>query len=56
EARVTLREVDKEKKRILVDTVCTVRGKVVLDGEAKLMVAKRAQAEASNESKTVAAE
>ena len=56
EARVTLREVDKEKKRILVDTVCTVRGKVVLDGEAKLMVAKRAQAEASNDSKTVAAE
>lgn len=55
-ARVTLREVNKEKKRILVDTVCTVGEKVVLDGEAKLMVASRAQAAASNETKTVAAE
>jgi 3-hydroxybutyryl-CoA dehydratase len=55
-ARVTLREVNKEKKRILVDTVCSVGDKVVLDGEAKLMVASRAQAQASNEAKTVAAE
>ncbi|WP_455373107.1 MaoC family dehydratase [Limibacillus halophilus] len=55
-ARVTLREVNKEKKRILVDTVCSVGDKVVLDGEAKLMVASRAQAQASNDTKTVAAE
>jgi 3-hydroxybutyryl-CoA dehydratase len=55
-ARVTLREVNQEKKRILVDTVCTVGDKVVLDGEAKLMVASRAQARASNDAKTVAAE
>ena len=55
-ARITLREVDKEKKRILVDTVCSVGEKVVLDGEAKLMVASRARLQASNEEKTVAAE
>lgn len=55
-ARITLREVDKDKKRILVDTVCSVGEKVVLDGEAKLMVASRARLQASNEEKTVAAE
>ncbi|MEJ2027023.1 MAG: hypothetical protein P8X52_06090, partial [Limibacillus sp.] len=55
-ARVTLREVDTDKKRILVDTVCSVGEKVVLDGEAKLMVASRARLHASNEEKTVAAE
>ncbi len=55
-ARVTLREVNKDKKRIIVDTVCSVGDKVVLDGEARLMVASRARLQASNDAKTVAAE
>ena len=41
EARVTVREIQAEKKRVVFDTVCTVRGGVVLEGEATLMVASR---------------
>ncbi|MBK1668129.1 (R)-hydratase [Rhodovibrio sodomensis] len=40
-ARVTVTEVNREKKRIKVDTVCTVDGKTVLDGEARMMVNSR---------------
>ncbi len=41
-ARVTVREIVPEKRRILFDTVCTVGDQVVLDGDAVLMVDRRA--------------
>lgn len=41
-ARVTVREIVAEKRRILFDTVCTVGDQVVLDGDAVLMVDRRA--------------
>lgn len=41
-ARVTVTEVNREKKRVKVETVCTVGDTVVVDGEAKLMVNSRA--------------
>ena len=40
-ARVTVTEVNREKKRIKVETVCSVDGKTVLDGEARMMVNSR---------------
>ena len=40
-ARVTIREVIAEKRRIALDTVATVGDKVVLDGEALIMVPSR---------------
>jgi len=36
-ATVTVRELVVEKKRVVLDTVCTVCGKVVLEGEATMM-------------------
>lgn len=41
-ASATVREVNHEKRRVVVDTVCKVGDKVVIDGEALLMVASRA--------------
>ena len=41
-ASATVREVNLEKRRVVVDTVCKVGDKVVIDGEALLMVASRA--------------
>ena len=41
EARVTVREIQSEKKRVVFDTVCSVGGKVVLEGDATLMVHRR---------------
>ena len=41
-ARVTIRDIDEERKRIVVDTVCTVGDTVVIDGEAMLKVSRRA--------------
>ncbi len=41
-ARVTIRDIASDKKRIVVDTVCTVDDEVVIDGEAMLMVSRRA--------------
>ncbi len=41
-ARVTVKDVDIETKRITVDTVCTVGDTVVIDGEAQLIVERRA--------------
>lgn len=41
EARVTVKEIQAAKKRVVFDTVCTVRDSVVLEGEATLMVASR---------------
>ena len=42
EAMVTVREIIAQKKRVLFDTLCTVAGKVVLEGDACLMVNRRA--------------
>jgi len=41
-ARVTITEVVPEKKRVVVATVCTVGNTVVVEGEASLMVSRRA--------------
>ena len=41
-ARVTVTEVVPEKKRVVVSTVCTVGNTVVVEGEAMLMVASKA--------------
>jgi 3-hydroxybutyryl-CoA dehydratase len=40
-AEVTLRTVDREKKRAIFDTACKVLGKNVLEGEAVLFVPRR---------------
>jgi len=40
-ARVTVRELNAEKRRATFDTVCTVAGKVVLEGEAQILVPAR---------------
>lgn len=46
-AIVTVREIDREKRRVTMDTVCQVCGKDVLTGEAKLLIpAREAQAAA----------
>jgi 3-hydroxybutyryl-CoA dehydratase len=36
-ATVTVKEVVAEKKRVILDTVCTVAGKPVIEGEATIM-------------------
>lgn len=41
-ARVTVKELNTPKRRVQFDTVCTVRGKVVLEGEAEILVPARA--------------
>lgn len=46
-ARVTVKEVVAEKCRVVLDTVCTVLGKVVIDGEAMVMTTSRAKREAA---------
>jgi 3-hydroxybutyryl-CoA dehydratase len=43
-ARVTVKEMDIERRRVTFETTCTVRDRVVVDGEALLMVASRAEA------------
>lgn len=40
-ARVTVTELDPEKRRATFDTVCTVGGKGVMDGQAVLMIPAR---------------
>lgn len=40
-ARVTVRELVPEKRRAFFDTVCTVRGKVVLEGQAEIFLPAR---------------
>ena len=40
-ARVTVKELVPEKRRAAFDTVCTVAGKVVLEGQAELLVPAR---------------
>ncbi len=41
-ARVTVREINSEKARVVFDTVCSVGDKVVIEGDAMLMVNRRA--------------
>ncbi len=40
-ARVTVRDINHEKRRVTFDCACEVDGKVVLDGEALIMVDSR---------------
>ncbi len=42
-ARVTVTNVDPDKKRVAFDTVCTVGDTVVVDGEALMLVSRRAE-------------
>jgi len=43
-ATVTVREVNVPKNRVVLDTVCTVAGKVVIEGECQMMPPVRAAA------------
>jgi 3-hydroxybutyryl-CoA dehydratase len=43
-ARVTVSAIDQEKARVTFTTTCHVGDKIVLDGEAQLMVPRRPQA------------
>jgi 3-hydroxybutyryl-CoA dehydratase len=45
-AKVTVKEVVVDKARVVLDTVCTVGGKVVIEGEAMVMATSRAKREA----------
>lgn len=42
-ARATVKEIDAERRRVTLETVCTVGETVVIDGEALLMVSRRAE-------------
>ena len=42
-ARVTIRDIDQDKKRVTFSTVCSVADTVVIDGEATLLVDRRAE-------------
>ena len=46
-AEVTVKAVDEARGRITVDTVCTVDGKPVIEGEATLLVPRRPSAQAA---------
>ncbi|MGB4064952.1 MAG: MaoC family dehydratase [Azonexus sp.] len=43
-ATVTVKEVNVEKNRVILDTVCTVAGKTVIEGECVMMPPVRAKA------------
>lgn len=45
-AKVTVKEVIADKCRVILDTVCTVGDKVVIDGEAMVMATSREKREA----------
>lgn len=45
-AKVTVKEVITDKARVVLDTVCTVGDKIVIDGEAMVMATSRARREA----------
>lgn len=48
-AEVTVKSIDSDSRRVVFNTVCLVNGKSVLEGEATLMVASRAQEAAAAE-------
>jgi 3-hydroxybutyryl-CoA dehydratase len=54
-ARVTVKDVNPDNKRIVLDTICTVGDNVVVDGEALLMVSRRAEVLADSETPVEAA-
>ncbi len=37
-ATVTVKEVDEKKRRLFFDTVCTVKGRIVISGEAEIYI------------------
>lgn len=37
-AIVTIKEIDEKKRRLFFDTVCTVKGRVVISGEAEIYI------------------
>lgn len=41
-ATVTVKELNVERNRVILDTVCTVNGKTVIEGEATMMPPKKA--------------
>lgn len=45
-AKVTVKEILLEKGRVVLDTICTVNGKVVIEGEALMMPTSKARREA----------
>ncbi|MCF8178210.1 MAG: MaoC family dehydratase [Sulfuritalea sp.] len=47
-ARATVKEVNAEKCRVVLETVCTVGDKVVIDGEAMVMTTSRRKREAAS--------
>lgn len=47
QATVTVKELFPEKRRVALTTVCTVKGKVVIDGDALVMPTSRASRSAS---------
>jgi 3-hydroxybutyryl-CoA dehydratase len=46
-AKVTVKEVNVEKSRVVLETVCTVGDKVVIDGESMVMATSRRKREAA---------
>ena len=46
-AKVTVKEVIADKCRVVLDTVCSVGGKAVIEGEAMVMTTSRAKREAA---------
>ena len=46
-AKVTVKEVIADKCRVILDTVCSVGGRVVIDGEAMVMATSRRKREAA---------
>ena len=42
-AKVTVRELNVEKRRVMLETVCTVKSKVVIDGNAVVKVGTNAE-------------
>lgn len=46
-ATATVRTIDRERRRVTIDTVCAVAGKPVVEGEAVLMVARRSAIKAA---------
>lgn len=47
-ARATVTEIDRERRRVKLDTTCTVRGNFVVKGDAMLLVPSRESEEAGD--------
>lgn len=48
EVRATVKEINVEKRRVTIETVCSVGDTVVLDGEAHILVPSRQHSDAIN--------